>query len=626
MEKILLPEDLKDLVKSAKSFKVARKTEDLVDLCLGDSTTDEYTVSYDIPGQDRSVDEVVVCRVKNGISANYTEAYMRRRDPNCMYIADDKPTNKRKYSDAFGEDFGKLRGESFEWLKGQDLIAFPFIAGNFEGGLPSFAIAPANAAFFAFGLALLQGMADWTEFEKPVEVKACLLVAPPFRHTHFEGKQAVIHNRTDECYEIFAYNLYPGPSAKKGIYGVLINEGEREGWVAAHSSVVQVRTPYDNTTTIMHEGASGGGKSEMCEHIHREADGTLLLGRNTVTNEKINLALPKTCALSPASDDMTLCHPAFKKDNGKLNVQDGEYGWFLRVDHITNYGTDPDLESRSVHPNEPLLFLNIDAKPGGSALLWDHTMDEPGKPCPNPRFVLPRKHVPGVVTKPISVDIRSFGVRTPVCTADKPGYGILGLFHVLPPALAWLWRLVSPRGHANPSIVSTEGMQSEGVGSYWPFATGLKANQANLLLNQVLETPKVDYTLSPVKHVGAWEIGFSSLWTAREYLSRRGSAKFLQEELTEARSSLLGYALERLTIEGQNIPKGMLQVDKQPEVGTAAYDKGAKELQEYFQRELKQHQNDLIDPLGRKIIECCMDGGSLKDYVALIPHDPYMED
>ncbi len=39
------------------------------------------------------------------------------------------------------------------------------------------------------------------------------------------------------------------------------------------------------------------------------------------------------------------------------------------------------------------------------------------------------------------------------CTRGRPTYGILGLFHLLPPALAWLWRLVSPRGHANPSIV-----------------------------------------------------------------------------------------------------------------------------------------------------------------------------
>jgi len=67
-------------------------------------------------------------------------------------------------------------------------------------------------------------------------------------------------------------------------------------------------------------------------------------------------------------------------------------------------------------------------------------------------------------------------------------------FTRLPPALAWLWRLVSPRGHSNPSIVDKEGMSSEGVGSYWPFATGRKVDQANLLLAQFSNTA---YALYP---------------------------------------------------------------------------------------------------------------------------------
>jgi predicted ferric reductase len=50
----------------------------------------EYEVKYDIPGKGEYT-EAIVQRVKNGISANYTEAYMRRRDPGTMSIADDKP-------------------------------------------------------------------------------------------------------------------------------------------------------------------------------------------------------------------------------------------------------------------------------------------------------------------------------------------------------------------------------------------------------------------------------------------------------------------------------------------------------------------------------------------------------
>jgi hypothetical protein len=71
--------------------------------------------------------------------------------------------------------------------------------------------------------------------------------------------------------------------------------------------------------------------------------------------------------------------------------------------------------------------------------------------------------VPNVVSKPVTVDIRSFGVRTPPCSKENPTYGIIGMFHILPPALAWLWRLVSPRGHANPSIVDGGGMEAKAL-------------------------------------------------------------------------------------------------------------------------------------------------------------------
>ena len=75
---------------------------------------------------------------------------------------------------------------------------------------------------------------------------------------------------------------------------------------------------------------------------------------------------------------------------------------------------------------------------------------------------------------PVTVDIRSFGIRTPPCHKAHLSYGIIGIFYLLPPALAWLWRLVSPRGHNNPSIVEREEMASEGVGllpSRWGDAT-----------------------------------------------------------------------------------------------------------------------------------------------------------
>ena len=356
--------------------------------------------------------------------------------------------------------------------------------------------------------------------------RAIIFLAPPFRHTCFEGKQIVIHNRLDRIHEVFSYNLYPGPSAKKGIYGVLLNIGEEEGWITAHASTVKVITPYDNEIVIMHEGASGGGKSEMIEDIHKEMDGRIVLAKNKITGEKEYIILNETCELQPVTDDMALCHPDIQNDSKKLVVKDAESAWFLRLDNITKYGTSPHYEEILTQPSEPLIFLNIEAVPNATCLVWEHILDSNGEPCPNPRVILPRRLVPNAIDTPVEVDVRSFGVRTPSCTKETPSYGILGIFHVLPPALAWLWRLVAPRGYNNPSIIDKTGMSSEGVGSYWPFATGKMVMQANLMLEQIVNSSNTRYVLIPNQHIGAYEVSFMPQWIAREYIARRGSAKF----------------------------------------------------------------------------------------------------
>ena len=186
-----------------------------------------------------------------------------------------------------------------------------------------------------------------------------------------------------------------------------------------------------------------------------------------MTGERRFLAMGQTCALRPVTDDMALCHPELRSGSGHLAVMDAEDAWFLRVNHIDGYGVDPSYERLSIHPPEPLLFMNMAATPGATCLIWEHVEDEPGVPCPNPRVIVPRRMVAGIVDDPATVDVRSFGIRTPPCTADHPSYGIAGLLHVLPPALAWLWRLVAPRGYSNPSITNSSGLSSEGVGSYW---------------------------------------------------------------------------------------------------------------------------------------------------------------
>jgi hypothetical protein len=623
LRKLKLPDEVRAVLEAAPSVTVASGVADLVELAVKDMVDGYHEVRYDVPGRG-SVLEARVCRVRNGISANYVEPYMRRRDPECLLIGDDRPTNKKRYSERFGAPFDGLRSETFEWLKKQPIAVFAFTAGVEEKGVDAIAIAPANAGFFAMGLALLQGIRPIDALDESFSPGAVIYVAPPFRHTHFDGRQVVVHNRTESLHELFSYNLYPGPSAKKGIYGVLINLGEQEGWITAHCSTVEVTTPYDNSVTIMHEGASGGGKSEMLEQVHRKEDGTLLLGENLVTGDHRRILLPRGCDLAPVTDDMALCpnHLQDRTSQNKLVLIDAEDSWFIRVNHITHYGTDPHLERLVAQPPEPLLFLNIDAVPGSRALIFDHIEDEPGKPCPNPRVVVPRRIVPGVKEGHVRVDVRSFGVRAPPCTRENPSYGIMGLFHILPPALAWLWRLTAPRGHANPSITDTGGMTSEGVGSYWPFATGRRVDQANLLLGQITRTTDTLFVLCPNQHVGAWKVGFMPQWIAREYLARRGLVRFRSRQLEPSRCPLLGYALRTLHVEGTLVDDTYLRVETQPEVGEEAYDAGAKQLTDFFTEQLALYLHPDLDPLGRDIIERCLAGAGVQEYASLIKNSP----
>ena len=618
LQKMILTDEVRNVLTGSKKLIFPKTTEELITLSFGKEGNVSFDVEYEVEGRGL-IKEANVIRCKNGAAVNYMEDYMRRRDPESLIIGDQLDTDKPRFKDVYNKDFEPLRVRTLGWLKDQELLVLPFMSGSYEYGYDSLLIAPLNAAFFACGLADLQGFLSIDKVREGFNPRAIVYLAPPFRHTDFDGNQVVVHNRLENVHEVFSYNLYPGPSAKKGIYGVLLNIGEQEGWLTAHASTVKVITPYDNEIVIMHEGASGGGKSEMIEPAHKAADGRLILGENLATGEKYYLELNESCELRPVTDDMALCHPKVQNDSKKLVVQDAESGWFLRLDNITSYGSSPAYEKIFTQPKEPLLFLNIQAVPNATCLVWEHTLDSDGTPCPNPRAILPRRLVPDIVTEPVEVDVRSFGVRTPPCTKENPSYGILGMFHILPPALAWLWRLVAPRGYNNPSIVNTKGMTSEGVGSYWPFATGKMVKQANLLLEQILRSSSTRYLLIPNQHIGVYKVSFNPQWVAREYIARRGSAKFKMEHLKEARCTLLGYGLESLKVDGQYIRRAFLQPERQQEVGIEGYDAGAKILIDFFKKEVEKFNTPELNPLGKQIIECLLRDAPLQEYIDLIP-------
>lgn len=612
------PPEVRRLLAAAPSVRMLGSTDELFELAFGGSGRDRYEVKYRIPEKGK-VTEATVARVKNGIAVNYPEPRMRRRDPDCMLIGDELPTDKPRFASRFGYPFSEIERLTADWLSQQKLAVFGFRAGPEHLGIDAVVIAPDNAGFFLFGLALLQGVLPVEKLDETFKPRGVIYVAPPFRHTHFDGRQVVVHARGADYHRMYSFNLYPGPSAKKGVYGMLLAIGEQERWITLHCSTVSVLTPYGNEAVFLHEAPSGGGKTEMNSLPHREPDGQLIVGRNLVSQQMLHANLPRSCQLFPLTDDMATAHPSHQDGSGLLSVEDAEDGWFVRTDHVVRVSDDPFLVSLTAQPPEPLLFLNIDAPPGSRAMIIDPIEDAPGKVCSNPRVIIPRRIVPDIKSGPQTVDYRSFGVRQPPCYRGAVSFGIAPFVSVLSPGLAWLWRLAAPRGHKNPSIDGGAAMESEGVGSYWPFATGRRVDAANLLLTQIRETRATRFLLFPNQHVGAWQVSFMPQWISREFFARRKYGGPLRQLLRPTRCPLFGWTLKEMIVEGFQVPNELLQPELQPEVGTETYDEGARMLTGFFRKELTSYLTPELDPLGRRLIEACLSGCSAAEIEALLP-------
>jgi len=601
----------------------ARTREDLIGKVLPPHT-DSGTVSLEGCKQGRSeaqtYPEVTLVRCTNGYSINFLDPNMRKRDSRGLLVGDRLPTNQPRFEEKTGTSFDLLRSETLEWLFNQEInLSLHPLGGFFKPtSLTTLLIAPASCAFFSASMADLQGLLTLEELQKTGKrVATVLYLAPPFRHTHFSGQQMVVHHRLPELYEIFAYHLYPGLSSKNGMYGPLTSAPENRDTLLLRGSVVQVETPYDSVTTLMHEGPGGSGKSEMLEYPQRTEDGRLLLGENALTLERRYLPLPRGCVLHPLADDMAVSPLIPESGQTRTTVADAEKSWFIRLDHITEYGSDPLLEKTTIHPQKPLLFYNLRGREQATCLIWEHIRDEQGKICDNPRVILPRDIVNSRHDSSCEVHLRNFGLQTPLCTSTLPTYGVLGFLHLLPPALAWLWRILSPCRGVSAFGFRGEGLVSEGVGSFGPFSPSNNAEQADRILQHILVAPHTRFSLTPNQYVGAWKVGFMPQWVAREYLARRGMAPFKDAHLEKARCSLLGYTLKTMQIEGSSLPGYLLQVHEQPEVGDEGYALGAQIIENFFKTSLETYLKSGLSALGKSIVECCLDGGSIEDYEKL---------
>jgi len=145
------------------------------------------------------------------------------------------------------------------------------------------------------------------------------------------------------------------------------------------------------------------------------------------------------------------------------------------------------------------------------------------------------------------------------------------------------------------------------------------APHANMLLEQIIQTPRMRYTLVPNQHIGVWKVGFKPQLLMREYLTRRGNAKLRSDQYQDARCPLLGYELNYITIEGAKIPSRFLQVHRQNEVGIDGYDAGAEILFNFFKKELQKYLTPELSGTGKRIIEACLSGATVEQYNSIIP-------
>ena len=123
-------QDISEVFDKAPSVVLPSSKEELFEMCFGETGKDVFTVEYKVNG--KIIKEAEVVRCKNGVSVNFFEDYMRRRDPHSMVIGDDFPTDKPTYKDMYGCPFDETRQQSLDWLASQDLVVVPFMAGGKE--------------------------------------------------------------------------------------------------------------------------------------------------------------------------------------------------------------------------------------------------------------------------------------------------------------------------------------------------------------------------------------------------------------------------------------------------------------------------------------------------------------
>jgi hypothetical protein len=111
LDKIKLSDEIKEIILKSPSCIFLNTRDEILSLAMSNQLHGEFEVAYDVPGHGRIV-EATVTKCTNGLAVNYPTPYMRRRDPECMTVADPKQTDKIRYSDQFGVPFDSVRLET----------------------------------------------------------------------------------------------------------------------------------------------------------------------------------------------------------------------------------------------------------------------------------------------------------------------------------------------------------------------------------------------------------------------------------------------------------------------------------------------------------------------------------
>ncbi|TWT60728.1 DUF4914 family protein [Rubinisphaera italica] len=210
LPKVSLSHSTEAVLGEPKSMRSFSYTAEFLEAAVPDDQG-YYKVGYHL--DNRFVPDVIVCPIKNEVTANCMEACMRQRDQECMEIAYDLATYKMNYDKRFSEDFDSLRHETFVRLRIQDLGYFFFNVGRGGKGFVVFTIIPANAGFFALDFAMVQGIIPIQEIDAKGEDyhhSVIIFIALTFHYSHFEGKLVVVYNRREEFRELYICNLYSG--------------------------------------------------------------------------------------------------------------------------------------------------------------------------------------------------------------------------------------------------------------------------------------------------------------------------------------------------------------------------------------------------------------------------------